>query len=151
MISDGSIEQPRMLFYNIPIQGSMRKYQNIVIIYLNLHSVYILELVRSLSTRVRRETWRVGRVCVPINPALIDEFDPEGVPTVSDLLNELDHLPAAGEVDEKARRVEGGSSPYRDSREANGRLWTHFTKTICWDVWEACCCCPQRLEDGQEG
>jgi DNA primase small subunit len=44
---------------------------------------------------------------VPINPALIDEFDPEGVPTVGDLLNELDHLPAAGEVDEKARRVEG--------------------------------------------
>jgi hypothetical protein len=56
-------------------------------------------------------------VCVPINPALIDEFDPEVVPTVSDLLNELDHLPTAAEAeDSKARRVEGtpNKSPSRD-------------------------------------
>lgn len=45
-------------------------------------------------------------MCVPINPALIDEFDPETVPTVSDLLNELDHLPPT-EGEEKAKRVEG--------------------------------------------
>jgi len=73
-------------------------------------------------------------VCVPINPALIDEFDPEGVPTVSDLLNELDHLPAAGEVDEKARRVEGTSHlsqrvPGWTIRldEADDRLRTYFS------------------------
>jgi DNA primase small subunit len=56
-------------------------------------------------------------VCVPINPALIDEFDPEVVPTVSDLLNELDHLPTTAEAeDSKARRVEGthNQSPSRD-------------------------------------
>jgi hypothetical protein len=43
--SDDSIKQLRTLSYNIHIQGSMLKYLNIVIIYLNLHSVYIRELV----------------------------------------------------------------------------------------------------------
>ncbi|OXB37025.1 DNA primase small subunit [Cryptococcus neoformans] len=33
-----------------------------------------------------------GRVCVPINPSLIDEFDPDTVPTVGQLLNELDNV-----------------------------------------------------------
>jgi len=56
MNSDDSIEQPRMLFYNIPIQGSMLKYPNIVIIYLNPHSVYILELVRPLPPFVTGES-----------------------------------------------------------------------------------------------
>jgi hypothetical protein len=71
---------------------------------------------------------------VPINPALIDEFDPEGVPTVGDLLNELDHLPAAGEVDEKARRVEGTWYPHEycifwtvEMNEADDRLRAYFS------------------------
>jgi DNA primase small subunit len=48
-----------------------------------------------------------GRVCVPVNPALVDEFDPETVPTVGDLLNELDHLPTDTDDIAKARKVEG--------------------------------------------
>lgn len=46
MCSDDSTEQHKMSFYNTLIQGSMRRYLNIVIIYLNLHFVFILELVR---------------------------------------------------------------------------------------------------------
>lgn len=35
---------------------------------------------------------KTGRVCVPVDPRTIDKFDPEKVPTVSQLLNELDKL-----------------------------------------------------------
>jgi DNA primase small subunit len=31
-----------------------------------------------------------GRVCVPVDPRKVDEFDPENVPTVAGLLKELD-------------------------------------------------------------
>ncbi|THH01494.1 hypothetical protein EW145_g6899 [Phellinidium pouzarii] len=33
-----------------------------------------------------------GRVCVPVDPGRVDEFDPEKVPTVGKLLRELDEL-----------------------------------------------------------
>ncbi|KZV88111.1 DNA primase catalytic subunit [Exidia glandulosa HHB12029] len=33
-----------------------------------------------------------GRVCVPVDPATVDDFDPERVPTVGQLLSELDRL-----------------------------------------------------------
>jgi hypothetical protein len=38
---------------------------------------------------------------------LVDEFDPEGVPTVGDLLNELDRVPSEGGDIEGKRKVEG--------------------------------------------
>ncbi|KAH9846541.1 prim-pol domain-containing protein [Lenzites betulinus] len=37
---------------------------------------------------------KTGRVCVPVDPRTIDEFDPERVPTVGQLLRELDRAPA---------------------------------------------------------
>jgi len=33
---------------------------------------------------------KTGRICVPVDPERIDEFDPELVPTVGQLLRELD-------------------------------------------------------------
>jgi len=36
----------------------------------------------------------------------VDDFDPETVPTVGELLNELDRMPA-DDGEEKARRTEG--------------------------------------------
>lgn len=33
---------------------------------------------------------RIGRICVPVNPGEVAQFDPEAVPTVSQLLRELD-------------------------------------------------------------
>ena len=44
---------------------------------------------------------RAGRVCVPIDPARCDDFDPTKVPTVTDLLHELE---------EYDRRQPGGSA-----------------------------------------
>ncbi|KAF8629140.1 hypothetical protein AX17_005726 [Amanita inopinata Kibby_2008] len=35
---------------------------------------------------------KTGRVCVPVDPAKIEDFDPEAVPTVGQLLNELDDV-----------------------------------------------------------
>ncbi|XP_059139012.1 DNA primase small subunit-like [Physella acuta] len=35
---------------------------------------------------------KTGKVCVPMNPKTIDEFDPDSVPTISVLLDELDKI-----------------------------------------------------------
>ena len=35
---------------------------------------------------------KTGRVCVPVDPERIDEFDPGSVPTVGQLLRELDDI-----------------------------------------------------------
>jgi DNA primase small subunit len=43
---------------------------------------------------------KTGRICVPVDPDKIDEFDPELVPTVGQLLRELDAVasePSSGE------------------------------------------------------
>lgn len=46
---------------------------------------------------------------MPINPSLIDEFDPDAVPTVGQLLNELDNVKSE-DPDAAGRRMEGKSS-----------------------------------------
>jgi DNA primase small subunit len=38
---------------------------------------------------------KTGRVCVPIDPQKIEKFNPETVPTVAQLLKELDSLQVA--------------------------------------------------------
>lgn len=43
-----------------------------------------------------------GRVCVPIDPARADEFDPFGVPTVGQLLREIDDWAAKGKKEPAA-------------------------------------------------
>lgn len=48
-----------------------------------------------------------GRVCVPVDPARVDEFDPEAVPTVGRLLSELNKLGTETASDDKARKLEG--------------------------------------------
>jgi len=43
-----------------------------------------------------------GRVCVPINPERPEDFDPLGVPTVTDLLKEIDEWNGNHKEGEKA-------------------------------------------------
>ena len=43
---------------------------------------------------------KTGRVCVPVDPAHVDEFNPEAVPTVGQLLSELESSPAEGSEDQ---------------------------------------------------
>ena len=51
---------------------------------------------------------KTGRVCVPVDPENIDEFDPENVPTVFQLLRELDSSETVNT--ENAERHSGASS-----------------------------------------
>ena len=43
---------------------------------------------------------KTGRVCVPIDPSVVEDFDPESVPTVSQLLQELEAANAGEETEE---------------------------------------------------
>lgn len=49
---------------------------------------------------------KTGRICVPVDPERIDEFDPERVPTVGQLLHELD---AVGKYEGEAGEHHSGS------------------------------------------
>ncbi|KAJ7874722.1 hypothetical protein B0H14DRAFT_3437527 [Mycena olivaceomarginata] len=40
---------------------------------------------------------KTGRICVPVDPERIEEFDPEAVPTIDQLLSELDTVAKAAE------------------------------------------------------
>ena len=46
-----------------------------------------------------------GRVCIPVDPEKVDEFDPEDVPHVGQLLVELDDVPPS---DSSSKMPEGG-------------------------------------------
>lgn len=60
-----------------------------------------------------------GRVCVPVDPRRIDEFDPEGVPTVGQLLRELNELKAEPTVAE-------GMDVDRQSGDHRSGVWWKF-------------------------
>ena len=52
---------------------------------------------------------KTGRVCVPVDPTKIDEFDPARVPTVGQLLKEVDEAMVINseDGDEGARNLPG--------------------------------------------
>ncbi|GFS08074.1 DNA primase [Elysia marginata] len=51
---------------------------------------------------------KTGRVCVPMDPKNIDEFDPSEVPTISGLIEELDSTKVP-ETDSDGKRLKGNS------------------------------------------
>lgn len=53
-----------------------------------------------------------GRVCVPVDPLRVDQFDPETVPTVGQLLRELDD---SGESMDAT--AENGHQPHHSGEE----------------------------------
>ena len=58
---------------------------------------------------------KTGRVCVPVDPDNIDEFDPERVPTVNQLLKELDATIADVSMDGEVSEHHSGMSKPRDT------------------------------------
>ncbi|KAG5652475.1 hypothetical protein H0H81_004883 [Sphagnurus paluster] len=57
---------------------------------------------------------KTGRVCVPVDPDRIEEFDPESVPTVSQLLRELDALGGKTEPSSETDWEKTSLKPYVD-------------------------------------
>jgi len=57
-----------------------------------------------------------GRVCVPIDVSRVEEFDPFGVPTVTDLLAEIDGWDKA-HVGEQAEPVEAGADAEKKTQD----------------------------------
>ena len=51
---------------------------------------------------------KTGRVCVPVDPRTVDKFDPARVPTVQQLLRELDSASASAPAT-TAESAEGGA------------------------------------------
>ena len=67
---------------------------------------------------------KTGRVCVPVDPETIDDFNPETVPTVFQLLKELDKVsvPAAGSAD--------AGTPDGDSGEHHSGMKSSLSRTL---------------------
>ncbi|THH21135.1 hypothetical protein EW146_g368 [Bondarzewia mesenterica] len=60
---------------------------------------------------------KTGRVCVPVDPERIDEFDPERVPTVGQLLRELDAAAPESGAEEHSDWEKTSLKPYVDMLE----------------------------------
>lgn len=79
-----------------------------------------------------------GRVCVPVDPAHVDDFDPESVPTVGELLQELNNVPNA----ESGVEHHSGGSFALTSRPSDNklafRLGTYLIETLRGDAGATC-------------
>ncbi len=64
-----------------------------------------------------------GRVCVPIDTNRLTKFDPLGVPTVTELLGEIDTF------DERATEEEGRVGRYQDYEKTSLRPYVEYFKT----------------------
>lgn len=71
-----------------------------------------------------------GRVCVPVDPAKVELFDPDAVPTVGELLVELDRAPPSDS--------EGKGEPSTRRKIAHTRLRPDISQALCRNARPAC-------------
>ena len=57
---------------------------------------------------------KTGRVCVPFDPAHVEDFDPFAVPTISDLVKQIDAHDKAAAADGSAAAADGAAPTVRD-------------------------------------
>lgn len=73
-----------------------------------------------------------GRVCVPLDPAKVDEFDPETVPTVGMLLRELDRIKP--EEVSKVKKEEMDTQEEGNKENSQGDIKSHqISREIGWE------------------
>jgi len=74
----------------------------------------------------------IGRICVPVNPGEVAQFDPEVVPTVGQLLRELDEQTVDG-GDERAGPYHSNTLRYcltiNLNQTGNVRLYDHMSNS----------------------
>jgi DNA primase small subunit len=65
---------------------------------------------------------KTSRVCVPVDASRIDEFDPEDVPTVGQLLRELDEEATKRQAGGDAMDTDGNANEDDGNPHKNGTL-----------------------------
>lgn len=66
-----------------------------------------------------------GRVCVPVDPSRVDDFNPEKVPTIGQLLRELNALKANGD-DVKMGDVSSTNGANGETNESGSKGMSKF-------------------------
>ena len=93
----------------------------------------------------------LGRICVPVNPGEVAQFDPEAVPTVGQLLRELDEQIVDGD-DERAGSYHLNTTRYCLTVTINQignvppynrllKCWTHTSGVSCRRLVRPCLVC----------
>jgi DNA primase small subunit len=71
---------------------------------------------------------KTGRVCVPIDPKKLEKFDPLAVPTVTELLEEIDAWDAKGGKEEV---VDGEVKNLQDYEKTSLKPYVEYFKAHC--------------------
>ncbi|KAK8125942.1 DNA primase small subunit [Apiospora kogelbergensis] len=71
-----------------------------------------------------------GRVCVPIDPRRLDDFDPLAVPTVQELLAEIDEWKGEGGSDDGAAVKEEGRTNIQDWEKTSLKPYVEYFRTF---------------------
>lgn len=74
---------------------------------------------------------KTGRICVPVDPEKIDEFDPELVPTVGQLLRELDAVASEPSGEEHSGMSFSNRMPPMANQRSHFRLGKNLVEAIC--------------------
>lgn len=74
---------------------------------------------------------KTGRVCVPIDTKRLEKFDPLGVPTVTDLLGEIDEWDAAKAKDEE---MDGEVKRMQDYEKTSLKPYVEYFKSHIADL-----------------
>ncbi|MCJ1403379.1 hypothetical protein MMC11_006602 [Xylographa trunciseda] len=74
---------------------------------------------------------KTGRVCVPIDPKKLERFDPLGVPTVTELLGEIDEWDA---LKGKKEELEGEVKKLQDYEKTSLKPYVEYFKSYVADL-----------------
>jgi len=77
-----------------------------------------------------------GRVCVPVDPALVEEFDPAHVPTVDQLLKELDAFRSQETVNDEDKQTNETTPQHSDWEKTSLKPYVEMLDSHCRGLLE---------------